>query len=280
MKRVRNLFALVLVCGMLLGLCVAAEAATPKISAEKMTVMAGKTAQLSVEDAGSKKVTWKSSNEKVAEISDEGEITAKKAGKAKITAKVSGKKLTCNLTVVKKNTPMLSATEITLETGKSTKLSVMNAGKKTVKWSSNKKSVVTVSSKGKVKAKKAGSAKITAKVGSKKLTCKVTVEDEPEEAVAQAAYARTVTNGTIRVSAGSRFLGIFSPQVRVTNTGSRPIDVYNQYRNLVINLKSGRSFVTNCAPNSTTYLWCCGTWYMGGNGTMTVSAVRRINSIW
>ncbi|MDD5948638.1 MAG: Ig-like domain-containing protein, partial [Lachnospiraceae bacterium] len=49
-----------------------------------------------------KKVTWKSSNKKVAKVSKKGKVTALKKGTAKITAKVSGKKFTCNVNVVKK----------------------------------------------------------------------------------------------------------------------------------------------------------------------------------
>lgn len=49
-----------------------------------------------------KKVTWKSSNRKVATVSKKGKVTAKKAGKTTITAKVGGKKLKCKIVVEKK----------------------------------------------------------------------------------------------------------------------------------------------------------------------------------
>ena len=47
------------------------------------------------------KVTWKSSNKKVATVS-KGTVKAKKAGKTTITAKVSGKTFKCSVTVKKK----------------------------------------------------------------------------------------------------------------------------------------------------------------------------------
>lgn len=49
-----------------------------------------------------KKVTWKSSNKKVATVSKSGKVTAKKIGKATIVAKVKGKKYKCTVYVDKK----------------------------------------------------------------------------------------------------------------------------------------------------------------------------------
>ena len=283
MKKVKNLITVLLICGMILGLSVVSEAASaPKLSSESISILVGKTAKLTVKDAGEKKVTWSSSNKKVATVSSKGTIKAKKAGNASVTAKVGSKKLTCNV-IVLNNAPFLSATEITLTPGKTFNLSVENAGNKTVKWKTDKKNIATVSSKGKVKGKKAGTAKITAQVGSKKLTCTVTVEDEPDDAIAQANYSKTVTNGTVCVSTGARYLGIFSPKVRVTNTGSNSIDVsmsYPAWHPVLINLKRGQSADVFLPPNRTTSINCCGWFMAGGRGTMTVSAVRCVNNIY
>ncbi len=49
-----------------------------------------------------KKVTWKSSNKKVATVSKSGKVTARKIGKATIVAKVKGKKYKCKVYVEKK----------------------------------------------------------------------------------------------------------------------------------------------------------------------------------
>ncbi len=49
----------------------------------------------------SDKVTWQSSNKKVATVNKSGKVTAKKAGKATITVKANGKKATCKITVKK-----------------------------------------------------------------------------------------------------------------------------------------------------------------------------------
>ncbi len=49
----------------------------------------------------SDKVTWQSSNKKVATVNKSGKVTAKKTGKATITVKANGKKATCKITVKK-----------------------------------------------------------------------------------------------------------------------------------------------------------------------------------
>ena len=73
---------------------------SPKLSRTKLTLKVGKKATLKVTNAQGK-VTWKSSNKKVAAVKN-GKVTAKKKGTAKITATVGGKKLTCKVTVKEK----------------------------------------------------------------------------------------------------------------------------------------------------------------------------------
>lgn len=75
------------------------------LSKTKATVLAGKTLQLKATlspKGASAKVTWKSSNTKVATVDKNGRITAKKAGRATVTAKTdNGKKAACAVTVKK-----------------------------------------------------------------------------------------------------------------------------------------------------------------------------------
>lgn len=77
-----------------------ADAASAKINRKKVTLSRGKCYTLKVKGC-SGKVTWKSSNKKVATVSKSGKVTAKKAGTAKITATVKAKKFTCKITVRK-----------------------------------------------------------------------------------------------------------------------------------------------------------------------------------
>ena len=69
-----------------------------KLNKTKVTLNVNQTTTLKVKGT-SKKVTWSSSNKKVAKVSKKGKVTAVKAGKAKITAKVASKKLICKVTV-------------------------------------------------------------------------------------------------------------------------------------------------------------------------------------
>lgn len=77
------------------------NAATVKLNKKTTTLIKGKTLTLKVTGT-KKKVTWKSSNKKVATVSTKGKVTAKKKGTATITAKVGKKKLTCKITVKNK----------------------------------------------------------------------------------------------------------------------------------------------------------------------------------
>lgn len=69
----------------------------PKISTSK-TIVKGDKIRLTV-NGTDQKVTWKSSNTKIATVSKSGVITAKKAGTCKIYATVLGKKYTCKITI-------------------------------------------------------------------------------------------------------------------------------------------------------------------------------------
>ena len=142
-------------------------------------------------DADNQKLTWKSSDESVATVDQDGVVKAKEdaAGKSvtitataadcnTITAK-------CTITVTEKQSVKppkkvavkkikLSATKKTVKAGKTLKIKAVitpaNATNKKLTWKSNKKKYATVNSKGIVKAKKAGkghTVKITATSVSK-----------------------------------------------------------------------------------------------------------------
>lgn len=78
------------------------DAANIKINKTKKTLYVGATYSLKISGTKSK-VKWKSSNTKIATISSNGKITAKKKGSCTITAKVNNKKYKCDLKV--KNLP-------------------------------------------------------------------------------------------------------------------------------------------------------------------------------
>lgn len=70
-----------------------------KLSSTKLTLKKGQTKYLTVWNADSI-VKWKSSNKKVASVTENGLVKAKKKGKAIITAEVGGKILKCQVTII------------------------------------------------------------------------------------------------------------------------------------------------------------------------------------
>ena len=156
---------------------------TVKLSKSKVSVKKGKTvtltATVSPSTLADKSVTWKSSDTKVATVTEDGKVKGVKYGTATITCTSStGLSATCKVTVggvvldktvayVKKSktvtlTPTIYPTTLT---------------DKSVTWKSSDETVATVSTAGKVKGIKYGTATITCTSNATGLstTCKVTV---------------------------------------------------------------------------------------------------------
>ena len=148
----------------------------PGITAKVSQVYVGKNATIKVTKTKvTGKVTFKSSNKKVATVNSKGVITGKKAGKTVITVKVG--KYTKKLTVtVKKPSFKLVKSSAKLKKGKKTTIRVKAAPVSKVTYKTSNKKVATVNSKGVVTAKKKGTAKITVKCNGITRTFKVTVK--------------------------------------------------------------------------------------------------------
>lgn len=119
MKRQRKFRWLVVLCSVMLALCFTMPALAAKDGEKTSNVSAAasiklnrstaslslsgmKTIQLKATVRGkSKRVTWSSSNRKVAVVSSTGKVTAKSAGKTVITARANGKTAKCTITVKK-----------------------------------------------------------------------------------------------------------------------------------------------------------------------------------
>lgn len=141
------------------------------------------------ENATNKQVTWSSSDETVATVTN-GKVEAKAEGSAVITVKTNdgGKTATCNVTV---NPAVVHVTGVTIkDSSKSISLEVgdegvkidydvapSNATNKKVTWSSSNKQAVEVDDEGKVTPVAEGTSTITITTedGSKTDTCTVTV---------------------------------------------------------------------------------------------------------
>ena len=130
------------------------------------------TATVYPDNATNKNVSWKSSDESVATVSN-GVVTAIKAGTATITVTTENgsKTATCQVTVKAKQINVayinIDQNSVHLKEGESILLTVTvypsNATNKNVNWTSSNVKVASVSSEGKVTAIKRGVATITAK---------------------------------------------------------------------------------------------------------------------
>lgn len=162
------------------------------------------TATITPADATDHDLDWTSSNPKVASVSDNGEVTALKAGTATITvATHNGKSATCTVSVAAKiinaSAITLSKTEASLKVGESIDLTATvapeNTTDKTITWKSSNENVASVDAKGKVTAKAIGEATITATCGSVSATCKVTVIPTPVESIVLSKTELSLTEG-------------------------------------------------------------------------------------
>ncbi|MDE5850669.1 MAG: Ig-like domain-containing protein [Muribaculaceae bacterium] len=141
------------------------------------------TAVVSPDEATDKTVTWTSSDENVASVDEEGDVTAVAPGTVTITATSGNVSAECKVTVVARPVPVedieLSKTEATVAKGETLTLVAIvhpdEATDKTVTWSSSDEKVATVDQNGKVTAVNSGSAVITAAACGMEATCKVTV---------------------------------------------------------------------------------------------------------
>lgn len=138
------------------------------------------------ENATFNDVTFTSTNQDVASVSETGVVTVNGIGTATITAYADGKSAQCAVTVSK--IPVTSVTlnktqlELTVE-GKETLTATVSPEEATyqdVTWNSTNSSVATVSNDGEVCALKAGTAVITATADGVIAQCTVQVFDKSE----------------------------------------------------------------------------------------------------
>ena len=165
-KKIRGLIAMVI---LLICFSVPAAAATESFHFEQKTasVQVGKNKEQSVYKKGRKvdpkKVQWKSSNPKLAAISN-GKVTAKSWGNVQIYAVYGGKKISCKVytynQLIYTDFTGYKTTPIKTKTGKTIQLKPEKHGSVAIYKSSNTK-IATVSSSGIVTPKTTGTVKIT-----------------------------------------------------------------------------------------------------------------------
>ena len=159
------------------------------VNTPSATIAKGETVQLSViyypeNTTDNRQVTWTSEDDSIADVDENGLVTAVKVGTTTIKAQVGNWEATCEIEV---NAPLkgitLNENKVTLYKGtteNTTNLSVIydpidTTDVKDVTWTSQNPSVATVED-GVVTAVGAGSAIIEAKVGEFVATCEVEVK--------------------------------------------------------------------------------------------------------
>ena len=137
----------------------------------------GQSAKITAEVSSKINPVWKSNRTSVANVDENGYVTALKHGTALITATVDGIKKICEVTV-KPPVIKLSKTSVTLKPGDEITLVANVSSGNTPKWISKKTSIASVSQKGIIRAKKAGTAIITVSEDGAKAICTVTVKQK------------------------------------------------------------------------------------------------------
>jgi uncharacterized protein YjdB len=143
------------------------------------------TAIITPEDATEQSVTWKSSNEAICTVTNQGLVTATGIGSTLVTATTvdGGLTATCIVKVIQHVSSIsLNKTTMSLKVGETDRLQATispdNADNKAVNWSSSNEQLATVDAEGNVVAVAAGEVTITATSEDNpnaKATCKVTV---------------------------------------------------------------------------------------------------------
>ena len=190
------------------------------VSDGKLSLKVGASAQLTAtvkpDNATNKTVSWDSSDNSVAKVSD-GKVTALKAGTATITATAGDISSLITVTVADVPVPVTSVSvsgdgvsggKLSLKSGASVQLTATvkpdDATDRKVTWTSSDSSVANVMGTGVVTAgSKAGKATVTATAGGVSASVEVTVEAQDPYAELDAlakAHASDLEDGTYTVS--------------------------------------------------------------------------------
>ena len=116
------------------------------------------------------RTTWTSKNKKIAKVSKNGVIKAKKSGVTTIVCRTNGRKLKCKVYVAS-----LEHSTLRLKAESSYHLSIKHAGD-VLAWTSSNPSVAEVDSNGNITTLPvSGTSVLTCKSGKAVLSCKLTV---------------------------------------------------------------------------------------------------------
>ena len=215
------------------------------------------TAHFNPENATNKNVTWRSDNESIAKVDQNGNVVGQTPGTTTITVTTEdgGKTASCEVTV--KETPVavtgvgLNTNKVELSVGEGNKLVATvtpeAAANKEVTWSSNNPEVATVEQDGKVVAQKPGNATITVttKDGNKTATCEVIVKETP---VAVTGVGLNTNKVELSVGEGNKLVATVTPEAaankEVTWSSNNPEVATVEQDGKVVAQKPGNATIT------------------------------------
>ena len=184
-------------------------------------------ATVTPDNATDKKVTWSSSDDAVASVDENGNVTAIAPGNVDITAKAGDYSETCSVTVQAKNVPVTSINvenwSITMLVGETVTLKVTvlpeDATNKNLSFESENVDVAAVDSEGTVLAVGSGTTKITVTSEDGGLTsnCSVTVVSEIGEIEVDGIYYRNYGSRNLEVIAHPDGTEKYSGNIKIPN---------------------------------------------------------------
>ena len=245
----------------------------------KEIIAFGKTKTLKVtfipEDATTRIITWKSSNEAVATISSNGVVTPRSLGTSVITATTyNGKTATCTVVVEQPITSItinIKKTSLWVDNTKSITATVIptTASNAAVNWSSSDESVAIVSSEGLVTAKGKGTCTITCTAADgygAKTTSEVTVK--------QQVTAITLSNVPTSLLVGET--KTITKTVTPTTASSTAVTWYSSNTNIVTVSSNG---VITAKGKGTCIITCTAADGYGTKTSFVVTVKEPVNSI-
>lgn len=169
-RRILTLLLAALLLIPLLAIGSAQAAVTPAVvqlsqSSAVIDMAAGRRLDLAatvLPDGASQRVTWTSSNRRIATVSSSGVVTAKTRGTVTITAKARGTNVTASCTITVKNSTLpdgisLGLTHVNMERFSTRQLTATvwpDNVDTSVKWQSSRSSIVSVDKNGLLTAKR------------------------------------------------------------------------------------------------------------------------------
>lgn len=265
-----------------------------KANKTKATIYVGdkytiKTA-VSSKKASNKKLSYTSSNKKVAFVNSKGVVTAKKAGKAKITIKStdgSNKKAVVTITVKTASISLNEASAVVaLNTTHQLVATVSPNGvlNKKVTWASDNTAVATVDANGLVTGVGIGTATITAKNASgKTATCTVSVEAIATDPNALYAYLAnpaitTITYASQNVEAFEIPAGDYTTKNLIINAPNATIANRANFQSVTINAIAQNTY-QEYGVNTVNYNAPTGHVVVGDTGVATINLATTSASV-